>query len=83
MRSLPSKANGTMSVHTATSVTVTLVHVCTSNNSRLTEFAPKFYRPADAQTSLRRKRHEKLEPLYDRFNADARANKGGPKPAKK
>lgn len=34
----------------------------------LVELAPRFFRPADQYKLSRRKRHERLEPLYDRYN---------------
>lgn len=41
----------------------------------LVEFAPKFYKQADAASALKRKRGEKLEPLYDKFRQDHRPTK--------
>jgi len=34
----------------------------------LTELAPNFYRRADPNKLSKRKRAEKIEPLYDRYN---------------
>jgi hypothetical protein len=34
----------------------------------LVELAPRFFKPADAHRLSRRKRMERIEPLYDRFN---------------
>lgn len=34
----------------------------------LVELAPRFFRPADQHKLSRRKRHERLEPLYDRYH---------------
>lgn len=34
----------------------------------LVELAPRFFKAADAHKLSRRKRHERIEPLYDRYN---------------
>jgi ATP-dependent RNA helicase DHX8/PRP22 len=34
----------------------------------LVELAPRFFKQADARIMSKRKRMEKLEPLFDRFN---------------
>ena len=34
----------------------------------LVELAPRFFKAADPHRMSKRKRQEKLEPLYDRFN---------------
>ena len=34
----------------------------------LTELAPRFFRKADPNQLSKRKRMERIEPLYDRFN---------------
>jgi len=34
----------------------------------LVELAPRFFKPADAHRMSRRKRMERIEPLYDRYN---------------
>jgi ATP-dependent RNA helicase DHX8/PRP22 len=36
--------------------------------SWLVELAPRFFKPADAHRLSRRKRWERIEPLYDKFN---------------
>jgi len=38
------------------------------NPKWLVELAPRFFRPADEHKLSRRKRHERLEPLYDRYH---------------
>ena len=43
-------------------------NVMTLNPRWLVDFAPKFYKKADPKYLSRRKRMEKIEPLYDRFN---------------
>ena len=43
-------------------------NVMTLNPKWLVDFAPKFYKKADPKYLSRRKRMEKIEPLYDRFN---------------
>lgn len=34
----------------------------------LVELAPRFFKPADAHRLSRRKKQERIEPLYDRYN---------------
>ena len=34
----------------------------------LVELAPRFFKPADAHRLSRRKRWERIEPLYDKYN---------------
>lgn len=34
----------------------------------LVELAPRFFKPADSYKLSRRKRYERIEPLYDRYN---------------
>ncbi len=34
----------------------------------LTELAPRFFKPADANKLSRRKRNERIEPLFDKYN---------------
>ncbi|KAI7836400.1 hypothetical protein COHA_009732 [Chlorella ohadii] len=42
--------------------------VCEIDPKWLVEMAPRFFKPADPHKLSRRKRHERIEPLYDRFN---------------
>eukprot|EP00891_Asterochloris_glomerata_P002796 jgi/Astpho2/2796/Aster-00965 len=42
--------------------------VCAIDPKWLVELAPRFFRAADTQKLSRRKRAERLEPLYDRYN---------------
>ncbi|KAL4424788.1 hypothetical protein ABPG77_000828 [Micractinium sp. CCAP 211/92] len=42
--------------------------VCEIDPKWLVEMAPRFFRAADPHKLSRRKRHERIEPLYDRFN---------------
>ena len=42
--------------------------VCVIDPRWLVELAPRFFKAADPNRMTRRKRSEKLEPLYDRFN---------------
>ena len=45
------------------------MHECLAIDPKwLIELAPRFYRMADAQKMSKRKRKERIEPLYDRFN---------------
>ena len=45
------------------------MHECLAVEPKwLTELAPRFFRFADPQKMSKRKRREKIEPLYDRFN---------------
>lgn len=37
-------------------------------NRWLVELAPRFFKPADPYKLSRRKRMERIEPLYDRYN---------------
>lgn len=34
----------------------------------LVELAPRFFKPADPHRLSRRKRYERIEPLYDKYN---------------
>ena len=45
-----------------------LLQVCAIDPKWLVELAPRFFRAADTQKLSRRKRAERLEPLYDRYN---------------
>jgi ATP-dependent RNA helicase DHX8/PRP22 len=36
--------------------------------SWLVELAPRFFKPADPHRLSRRKRYERIEPLYDKYN---------------
>ena len=42
--------------------------VCAIDPKWLIELAPKFFKKGDARHLSRRKRQEKIEPLFDRFN---------------
>ena len=42
--------------------------VCAIEPKWLVELAPRFFKAADAHKLSRRKRGERLEPLYDRYN---------------
>lgn len=42
----------------------------------LVELAPRFFKPADAHRLSRRKRMERIEPLYDRWVACGRRGEG-------
>ena len=45
------------------------MHECLAIEPKwLVELAPKFYRAADSTRLSKRKRREKIEPLYDRYN---------------
>ena len=53
------------------SSSLTLIHcrqVCAIEPKWLVELAPRFFKAADAHKLSRRKRGERLEPLYDRYN---------------
>ena len=41
--------------------------VCEIDPKWLVELAPRFFKAADPNKLSRRKRHERIEPLYDRF----------------
>ena len=45
--------------------------VCVIDPKWLVELAPRFFKAADANKMTKRKRQEKLEPLYNRFEASA------------
>ena len=45
-----------------------LVQVCQIDPKWLVELAPRFFKSADPHKLSRRKRHERIEPLYDRYN---------------
>ena len=40
---------------------------CAIDPKWLVELAPRFFKPADKNTLSKRKRHERIEPLYDRY----------------
>ncbi len=42
--------------------------VCAIDPKWLVELAPRFFKAADHQKLSRRKRQERIEPLYDRYN---------------
>ena len=42
--------------------------VCEIDPKWLVEMAPRFFKAADPHKLSRRKRYERIEPLYDRFN---------------
>jgi ATP-dependent RNA helicase DHX8/PRP22 len=42
------------------------VQVCEIDPKWLVEMAPRFFRAADPHKLSRRKKHERIEPLYDR-----------------
>ena len=44
------------------------LQVCSIDPKWLVELAPRFFKSADAHKLSRRKRAERLEPLYDRYN---------------
>ena len=44
------------------------MQVCSIDPKWLVELAPRFFKSADAHKLSRRKRAERLEPLYDRYN---------------
>lgn len=55
--------------HSLVMTTKEYMHDCLIIDPKwLIELAPRFYRFADPQKMSKRKRKEKIEPLYDRFN---------------
>ena len=57
-----------MDVDELTAVHTLPLQVCAIDPKWLVELAPRFFKSADAHKLSRRKRAERLEPLYDRYN---------------
>ena len=58
----------TLTLTLTCTLTLTLTKVMAIEPKWLTELAPRFFRKADPNQLSKRKRMERIEPLYDRFN---------------
>ena len=63
----PRTPNSSPHAHTHERAPRNRCQVCEIDPKWLVELAPRFFKPADPHKLSRRKRYERIEPLYDRF----------------